>query len=201
MIYTLPGVISDLKELFMSKALVVWASRDGFGYNKKHHDIPQTLDCNKGTDLQSQHSDGIYQAPRMPTPQRMRSGCTTIRFPGDVSRGRLVCFERGRALSSSGSVSVTESQPESMEYRTWLNGSRKRRNGRHALPQSPTHYHAGSRAAVECHTNPNWREWLTESQKRTQWGKNNHSVGQRPEWYSKGTASAWQRWWDNGENI
>lgn len=60
----------------------------------------------------------VYQVPGMPTPQRMRSGCTTIRFPGDISGGTFVCFEKGSALSSSGSVSVTESQPESMGHRT-----------------------------------------------------------------------------------
>lgn len=98
--------------------VVMGVLREGGGYNKMCHDALAPFTETKASTRKVSALTGMYQVPRMPTPQRMRSGCTTIRFPGEISGGRFVCFEKGRALSSSGSVSVTESQPESMGHRT-----------------------------------------------------------------------------------
>lgn len=43
--------------------------------------------------LKRLHSATDPPAPAVPTPQRIRSGCTTIRFPGEVFSGRICCFK------------------------------------------------------------------------------------------------------------
>jgi hypothetical protein len=107
---------SDLKKLLVSEVMGV--PREGGGSNKMYPDTFAPFTETKASTRKVDALMEMYQVPRMPTPQRMRSGCTTIRFPGDISGGRFVCFEKGSSLSSSGSVSVTESQPESMGHRT-----------------------------------------------------------------------------------
>lgn len=118
------GILSALCYTFMKQSsymddtYIPRFNREGSGYNKMHHDALAPFTEAKASTRKVNARIGMYQVPRIPTPQRMRSGCTTIRFPGDFSGGGFVCFEKGRALSSSGSVSVTESQPESMGHRT-----------------------------------------------------------------------------------
>ena len=92
----------DLKEWGMSKAQALgvpgWlmymeALQESWDYTKvwQENIAPFTTSNEKPG---SPRSDIYPPAPEVPTPQRMRSGCTTIRFPGGVSGGgRLCCFE------------------------------------------------------------------------------------------------------------